>query len=255
MYQNKTLKMSKKLGQNFLKSNYYLKKITQALEINKNDIIVEIGGGNGELTKYLTQAKKLIVYEIDKKLAKNLENKFKDFKNIEIINSNFLKSNLEILNNEYKLVGNIPYSITGLIFKKILKKENIPKIFVFTIQKELGKKLLTPNNFLFYWFKIWGEVKKIDIIKNKFFFPKPKIDSMIIKIKFYSKTLVEKPEDYIILLKKLFKNKKRKIKNNIKLTPDFYELNELRPHQLKFEDILKIYHQYHKLKNEKNNLD
>jgi len=231
----------KQLGQNFLKNRLFLKKIAQSLSISPQDIVVEIGGGHGELTKFLTGAKKLIVYEIDQNLAEILKEKFSLYRNVEIINDDFLKAELSKFNHQYKLVGNIPYRITGLIFRKVLTKENFPKVFVLTLQKEVGDKILTENSFLSFWLKIWGEVKKIDFVQNKNFLPQPKVDSLILKINFYDQPLISEPESFAQFLKKVFKQPKKMLKNNIDLPSKFNYLANLRPHQLSFEEIIKLY--------------
>lgn len=231
----------KQLGQNFLKNKYFLKKIAEQLDISTKDTIIEIGGGHGELTTHLTQANKLIVYEIDKILANKLQKKFASYPNVEIINQNFLKADLKNFNHQYKLVGNIPYRITGLIFRKILTKDNFPKIFILTLQKEVGEKILAGNNFLGLWLKVWGQVQKIHFLKNENFQPKPKVDSLILKIKFHDQPLVNEPELFALFLKKIFKYPKKMIKNNIKLPQQFNSLYNLRPHQLSFENIIKLY--------------
>jgi 16S rRNA (adenine1518-N6/adenine1519-N6)-dimethyltransferase len=232
---------NKKLSQNFLKKSFFLKKIAKNLAITNDDIIVEIGGGHGELTKFLLKAKKVFTYEIDKNLANLLKEKFSEYSNIEVIQQNFLLADLTKFNHQYKLVGNIPYKITGLIFRKILTLENFPKIFILTLQKEVGEKILKQNNFLSFWLKIWGEVKKIDFIKNKYFFPQPKINSLILKINFYKKPLVNEPEKFAKFLKQIFHHPKKILKNNINLPKEFNYLSNLRPHQLDFKDILALY--------------
>ncbi len=229
------------LGQNFLKNRVFLRKIAQALEINHDDIVVEIGGGHGELSQFLLEAKKLIIYEIDRKLAETLKNKFSSHPKVEIRNENFLKADLKIFRHHYKLVGNIPYHITGLIFRKIFNKENYPQIFVLTLQKEVGEKILAGNNFLSHWLRVWGEFEKIDFIKSRNFYPRPKVDSIILKIKFYPQPLISEPEKFAQFLKKLFKQPKKMIKNNIDLPKEFETIGSLRPHQLTFETIKKIY--------------
>jgi 16S rRNA (adenine1518-N6/adenine1519-N6)-dimethyltransferase len=235
--------MSKKsLGQNFLKNRLFLNEIARNLNIQKNDIVVEIGGGHGELTQFLLKAKKLIVYEIDKNLANFLKERFANFQNVEIINEDFLKADLKKFDHQYKLVGNIPYRITGLIFRKVLTSENFPRVFVLTLQKEVGEKILRQNSFLSFWLKIWGEVEKIDFIKNKYFFPQPKVNSMILKINFYSKPLVDDPEKFAKFLKQIFRQPKKMLKNNINLPQEFNHLANFRPHQLSLENILVLYH-------------
>jgi 16S rRNA (adenine1518-N6/adenine1519-N6)-dimethyltransferase len=231
----------KALGQNFLKNRLFLKEIANNLNIKEDDTLVEIGGGHGELTQFLLKAKKLIVYEIDKDLANFLKEKFSEFPNVEIMNENFLKADLKKFNHQYKLVGNIPYNITGLIFRKILTLENFPQVFILTLQKEVGEKILYQNSFLSFWLKIWGEIEKIDFIKNKFFFPQPKVDSIILKINFYQEPLVNDPEDFVKFLKKVFRQPRKMLKNNINLPKEFNHLANFRPHQLSLKDILDLY--------------
>lgn len=230
--------MSKKLSQNFLKNQYFLRLISQVLKIETGDTIIEIGGGHGELTKYLLKARNLIVYEIDKNLAKKLQEKFPQ---IEIKNENFLQANLEKFNHQYKLVGNIPYSITGLILRKVLDIKNYPQIFVLTLQKEVAEKILTSGEFLNNWVRIWGEAQKIAFVSKKNFYPQPKVDSLILKIKFYQKPLVVDPEKFVKFLKEIYKQPKRIIKNKINLPLEYQNLAYLRPHQLSFENLLNIY--------------
>jgi 16S rRNA (adenine1518-N6/adenine1519-N6)-dimethyltransferase len=109
------------------------------------------------------------------------------------------------------------------------------------LQKEVGEKILKQNSFLSFWLKIWGKVEKIDFIKNKYFFPQPKVDSMILKINFYSKPLVDNPEKFAKFLKQLFRRPKKMLKNNINLPQEFNHLANFRPHQLSLENILALY--------------
>ncbi|BCX15270.1 MAG: ribosomal RNA small subunit methyltransferase A [Candidatus Parcubacteria bacterium] len=231
----------KRFSQNFLKNKGFLKLIAQNLDINKDDTIIEIGGGHGELTQYLSSGHKIIVYEIDKRLAFRLKNKFKENKNIIIKNQDFLKAKLSLFNNNYKLVGNIPYGITGLIFRKILTLKNKPKILVFTIQKEKAQTMLQPHSLWNNWIKIWGDIQRIAIIDKKNFQPQPKVDSAIIKINFYNQPLVDKPELFIKFLKKIYQRPNKKIKNNYQLPPDLMIYNNLRARQLTFNDLIFIY--------------
>lgn len=243
---NKTfeMKIKKYWGQHFLKNKKFLKFLASSLEDIHNNIVVEIGGGHGELTQYLTSAKRLIVYEIDKNLCKILKNKFK---NIEIINQDFLKADLSKFKNNYYLIGNIPYYFTGLILRKIFSIKEHPKIAILTLQKEYGEKLLgkDKNNFLNLWAKVWCDIKKLVIIKKDQFYPKPKVDSVALKFIFFKEPGIKKTDDFEKFLKIIFKQPKRKIYSNLKkyynLKNIEKELLEKRPHQLSFEEVLKIF--------------
>lgn len=227
-----------RFSQHFLISQKFLHKISNALEISPQDIIVEIGGGHGELTKFLLQAKKIIVYEIDPKLAKYLK---EIIPKIEVRQINFLQANLAKFNHNYKLAGNIPYAITGKIFRKILQQENYPKILVFTLQKEVAEKMLgiPKENFWSNWLKIWGKVEKIVKIPAKYFKPKPKVDSLVIKISFFEKPLVKNPEKFAKFLKQIFAYPNKKLKNQLIKVPAKYQMK--RPFELSFQEILDIF--------------
>ncbi len=194
----------------------------------------------------MLDAKKVIAYEIDENLCQILKNKFFDEiqnNKLSIINQNFLQADLSHFQNNYKLTGNIPYSITGKILRKILTIENHPSLLVFTLQKEVGEKILSipHTNFLSCFVNIFGKVKKVINVKRKYFYPQPKVDSIVIKINFYSKPLIAQTEDFAKFLKIIFKNPKKKLRNkniNLKLSP---EILEKRVFELSFEEIVEIF--------------
>ena len=238
------MRAKKYLGQHFLKNKKILKFLANSLEDIHNNIVVEIGGGHGELTKYLTSAKKLIVYEIDKELYKILRNRFK---NAEIINKDFLKADLSKFKNNYYLIGNIPYYLTGEILRKIFSIKEHPKIAILTLQKEYGEKLLGKGkeNFLSIWAKVWCTVKKLLLIKKENFYPQPKVDSMALKFIFFKKPKVKELKKFEKFLKILFIQPNRKISNNLKNFHNLENINkkllDKRPHQLSLEEILEIF--------------
>jgi 16S rRNA (adenine1518-N6/adenine1519-N6)-dimethyltransferase len=240
------MRVKKFLGQHFLKNKKILKFLANSLGDIKNKIVVEIGGGHGELTQFLYKKCKLFVYEIDKELVEILKEKFPD---AEIINEDFLKAGLEKFKHNYYLIGNIPYYLTGKILRKIFDIKNYPKVAVLTLQKEYGKKILglPHKNFLSIWVSIWCKPEKLFIIKRKCFYPEPKVDSIALKFIFYKKPKIDHPGNFEKFLKILFKNPKRTIYNNLKGKIKDLEIDKnLRPHQLSFEDILKLYKKYEK---------
>ena len=111
----------KSLGQNFLVYEVVAEKIASAGDIDKNDAVLEVGGGLGILTEKLAQkAGRLVVVEKDKKLAEFLKSKFCGAKNVEIINQDILKTDLNLKN--YKIIANLPYQISSVFLKKFLKQ-------------------------------------------------------------------------------------------------------------------------------------
>ena len=133
--------MGSKLGQHFLKESGYLKRITDSLEINSADTVIEIGPGHGELTEYLIKANsgKIIVIEADHELTANLKEKYEGV--LEVIEGDALKELPKVVNRlgkKYKLIGNIPYYITGRLLRTIGDLEIQPELTALTIQKEVA---------------------------------------------------------------------------------------------------------------------
>lgn len=226
----------KSLGQNFLKDPKILQKIVSASNISKNDVVLEIGPGEGALTKLLLrEARRVVCVEKDNNLAKNLKEIFKkeiDNKKIEIINEDILAYNLEF--TDYIIVGNIPYYITGALFRKIFESKNLPKSVTFVVQKEVAERIIglpshkatstkTKNqkeSILSISIKAYGEPYFGGIIKAGSFFPKPKVDSAIISIRNISRNNFQIPEQkFFEILKTGFAHKRKLlIKNLDKIT-------------------------------------
>ena len=249
------MKTKSKLGQHFLKSKKILRFLANSLGDIHNKIVIEIGGGHGELTQFLTKAKRLVVYELDKNLAKLLKEKFPE---AEIQNEDFLKAKLSVYKNKYFLIGNVPFYISGRIIRKILSAKEHPELAVLTFQKEFGEKILgiKGNNFIHSWSKVWCKVNKLTIIKKKYFSPIPRVDAIALRFVFYEKPLIRNYKLFEKFLKLLFRNPNRSLKNNLGDFYKYYEIEEellsKKVHQLNFEEILMLFKKFLKLKNEKN---
>lgn len=137
------IKNKKSLGQNWLKNRIILDDIA-ALAYNDGDFsdyCLEIGPGLGTLTSaLLRQFAKVTSVEFDENLAKNLPKSFPG-KNLEVINADFLKFDLEAVEAPYVAAGNIPYYITSPIIEKLLSAKNKPKRIVLLIQKEVAERI------------------------------------------------------------------------------------------------------------------
>ncbi|MEK7642378.1 MAG: 16S rRNA (adenine(1518)-N(6)/adenine(1519)-N(6))-dimethyltransferase RsmA [Patescibacteria group bacterium] len=189
------VKAKKSLGQNFLRDPKILRKIADFAEIKKGDTVLEIGPGEGMLTKILLEkAGKVVAVEKDLELVKLLRGKFKiEIKNkkLKIIEGDILNYELRIKN--YVLMGNIPYYITGEIFRKFLQNPpsgNQPASITFVVQKEVAERIMAKDSkesILSLSVKAYGTPKYGGIIKKGSFSPKPKVDSAIIAIKNISK--------------------------------------------------------------------
>lgn len=210
------LNPKKSLGQNFLLDNNLCKKIINLIDI-KNKFIIEIGPGTGKITDQIIKKnpKKLIIIEKDKDLFKYLSNKYSHLINVLIINDDALNFNYTAY-KRINIISNLPYNLsTKIIINLLTNCQNIDEM-VFMIQKEVAEKIskdkIKNNKLSFYINTLSNFEKKFNIPKH-LFYPKPKIESTIVKIN-PKKNLLDKQKllDFSI---KIFMHKRKKINNII----------------------------------------
>jgi 16S rRNA (adenine1518-N6/adenine1519-N6)-dimethyltransferase len=239
---------SKHLGQNFLIDKNIIKKIVKTAKPLKNDVILEIGPGIGNLTQELAKkAKKVIAVEKDPKMCIILNNL--NLKNVNIIEKDILKLDLKKeLPSNYKVVANIPYYLTSKLIRKLLESENRPSQITLMIQKEVAERICNikeKKNLLAIsvWFYAKPEIK-FSVSKNSFY-PTPKVDSSVIQIKPYNKTPSKefsKKFFYIVKAgfshprKQLINNFSQKLEKNKNKTSEWLRKNNISP-QKRAEDL------------------
>ena len=221
---------NKSLGQNFLKDNNIINRISDSINPNNNDLIIEIGPGAGALTKELVKkGSDVICFEIDKRLESVLNEI--DTNNLKVIFEDFLKVDLKkYIDKKYErlfFVGNLPYYITTAIINKIVEETNSYEITIM-IQKEVALRFMAnPHTrdyssisvFLQYNF----DIEKVCNVSKNCFEPIPKVDSMVIKLKRNKKYKSTNEELLYKLIKDSFKQKRKNLKNNL----GNYDLNKI----------------------------
>ncbi|MDR0887043.1 MAG: 16S rRNA (adenine(1518)-N(6)/adenine(1519)-N(6))-dimethyltransferase RsmA [Clostridiales Family XIII bacterium] len=177
--------LAKSLGQNFLTDIHIIEKIADALLITEGELVYEIGPGMGALTMALADAgANLKAIEVDRRLIPILEQIFYDYDNVEIIESDVLK--FQFPDEDYKLIGNLPYYITTPIIMDALERPRPPKSMVFMMQKEVADRILSPPGS-----KVYGalsvmvqyrcDVDHVTDVSPDVFFPKPKVSSSVLR--------------------------------------------------------------------------
>ncbi|MFH0755209.1 MAG: 16S rRNA (adenine(1518)-N(6)/adenine(1519)-N(6))-dimethyltransferase RsmA [bacterium] len=222
------IKAKKSLGQNFLKSKKALFAMIKAGEITSKDIILEIGPGKGSLTEKLLETDaKIIAVEKDDRLNNFLNEKFLNEKitgQFTLIHDDILKldlNSLKIKNGNYKLIANIPYYITGLIFRKFLSENIQPSKLIIMVQKEIADRIIARNkkeSLLSLSVKVYGKVIKIMKVGKENFSPKPKVDSAILLVDNISKNFFKEinEEKFFEILKISFAHKRKMLITNLK---------------------------------------
>lgn len=221
---------NKTFGQNFLTSEQAVKKIIETAELKpgNKETVLEIGPGTGNLTKALLKTgAKVIAIEKDTELVEELKKQFQteiQTGHLTLIAEDFLEYPLSSLPKKYKTVANIPYYITGQIIRKLLSANNQPELAVVLVQKEVAERIARSKkeSLLSLSVKVYGQPKLIQTVKAGSFYPKPKVDSAILKIenisKNYFKGLDEKT--FFEMLKRGFAQKRKLAKNNLGLTEE-----------------------------------
>ena len=219
---------NKSLGQNFLINDEVIEKIVDSANVNKEDLVIEIGPGLGTLTaKLLERAKKVIAIELDNRMISILNDRFSLFENFELINEDVLKVNLnEVIHKEnvksVKVVANLPYYITTPIIMKLLEdKLNIESITVM-IQKEVAKRLTAQpgdklSGAITYSVNYYCEPEEVIIVPNSSFIPEPEVESEVINLKIRKEPPVEvkNEELFFKLIKASFMQRRKTLLNGI----------------------------------------
>lgn len=246
----------KSLGQNFLRSQKALRQIITAGDPGANDIIVEIGPGEGVLTKQLLQhAGKVIAIEKDDSLAATLTETFAaDIASgkLVVLNQDALDfdfSSIEIHKGlTYKVIANIPYNITGILIRTILTARYQPSSMVLLIQKEVADRIVTRNNkhsLLSLSVHVYGTPNIIDTVPPGAFVPAPKVTSAIIHINTISRSrFATKQEEqaFFSLIHYGFAHKRKQLRANLAESIDRTTLEQLfdeldLPHTVRAEDL------------------
>lgn len=232
------LKPNFTFGQNFLVDDVILEDIVDAAELSKNDAVLEIGPGIGNLTKKLCERAGFVLsVEKDPKFFPILKSIKKDngnfrFEIADILDFDFLdffSKNPPPGINGYKVVANIPYYITGKILQMLFAAKNKPESITILTQKEVAQNIVAgPGKLsvLAISVQIFGSPEIIRVVPANSFYPAPKVDSAILKIDLPKKPKfqIEDEKKFFRVVKACFAGKRKQIHNtlmnNLKLDED-----------------------------------
>ena len=198
-------KLSKSLGQNFLTDKNIIDRIVESAEIGPDDLVIEIGPGIGVITREASEAaKKVIAVEIDKNLIPILEETLGDCDNVEIINRDILKTDVnELIRNckecfsGVKIIGNLPYYITTPIIMKLLEDEVKADSITIMMQKEVADRIKAMPGTKAYGalsvaVQYYCTVEAVVNVPKDVFVPQPKVDSTVLRLSIREEKPVER---------------------------------------------------------------
>ena len=217
----------KQLGQNFIVDPSFTEMIVKRAGILPEDIILEIGAGLGALTIPLARrAKKVFAVEKDRQIIPilNTEILVSGLTNISIIEKDILsveiKALVENMVGKIVVMGNLPYNISSQILVQLIRSREGISRAVLMFQKELAQRITAEAGCKDYgrltvMLRYCSDIKKLADAKASLFFPKPKVDSQIIELKF-KKEIDHKAADEPFLFKVIkagFGNRRKTLKN------------------------------------------
>jgi len=214
---------SKRLGQSFLIDKKVLKKIVEVADLSKNDSVLEVGPGIGNLTIELAKkVKKVIAVEKDERMVEILKERLEEerIKNVEIVNEDILKFLPSFkLRRSYKVVANIPYYLTSRLIRNLLEAKRRPRLIVLMIQKEVAQRICAKPpkmNLLAVSVQFYSKPEIISFVSKNCFWPRPKVDSAIIKISNIKKQKATKDEKlFFKIVKAGFSHPRKQLINNL----------------------------------------
>lgn len=216
---------SRSKGQNFLISERIYNKIIEESGIGSKDKILEVGPGPGFMTvKLASKAGKVMAVELDDKMAEALKEflKNKEIKNARVVNRDIMDLELppRELGDDYKVVANLPYNITSVFLRKFLSDPGRPESMVLLLQKEVAERITAepPHmSLLALSVRYYGEPFFVKKVSAANFWPRPRVDSAIVRIKVRSKFLCDRSEeeDFFRLIRAGFSSKRKMLKNNL----------------------------------------
>lgn len=211
----------KSFGQNFLKDEIILQKISNSVCVSTNDLILEIGPGKGALTKYLVQkGSQYFAYEIDERMKPILASLTPYIKYADFLSCNLQEDFSTLQFQNFYVVANIPYYITTPIIEHIMNS-NLPVLeMVLLVQKEVADRFSAkPHTKDYGYFTVYlnyyFEVEKLFDVNRVCFDPVPNVDSAVVKFKRKKSTNLNE-RAYFSFLKQCFSNKRKTLRNNLK---------------------------------------
>lgn len=222
------IRPSKKLGQSFLVDVNTIHKISDACRISSGDIVVEIGAGIGVLTGILAKtAKKVIAVEIDPRLVNILQDQYGGSSNVEICSGDILKFDLYSKSSDYeskfKVIGNVPYHISSPVIFHLLANRSVISHFTLMLQKEVVERLVSPPGHKSYGvpsvlLQTYADVERLFDVSANCFYPRPKVESSIMRGTFRQKPLFEIADEALFnrLVKAAFAQRRKMLMNNLK---------------------------------------
>ncbi len=223
------IRPKKSLGQHFVIDPHVLHRIVDTADLKPQDVVVEIGSGNGSLTGLLaSKAKKVYAIEIDSRLITILQSRFSRDERIEIIEIDALQFDYAALSRQaggkLKVVANLPYEISSpILFRFFEERENF-SLLVLMLQKEVARRLVAGPGSKDYgplglWTRLYTEACLIFSVPPRAFHPPPKVDSAVMRLEIlpHPRIAVRKEEALRNVVRSAFMYRRKMLANALRM--------------------------------------
>lgn len=226
-------RLTKSLGQNFLTDKNIIDRIIESAQIGENDLVIEIGPGIGVITYEASlAARKVIAVEIDRNLIPILAETLAERDNIEVVNRDILKTDVNALIAEVRekdpsiekvrIIGNLPYYITTPIIMKLLEDGVCADGITVMMQKEVADRIKASAGNKTYGalsvaVQYYCEVEGVVNVPKEVFVPQPKVDSAVLNLKIRKEKPVELIDDQVFfqVVKAGFGQRRKTLNNSL----------------------------------------
>ena len=249
------------LGQNFLIDDNIARNIVRDLHLAHEDTVVEIGPGQGALTKHLVgKAQHVIAVEIDHRVIENLWKQF-IASDVSILHQNFLEIPLREISEQYKrklrIVGNIPYHLTSPILFKVFDEHEVIQDLTMTVQREVAQRIVAKREtkeygILSVFSQFYGTPRLLFNVSPNCFYPKPKVTSTVIQLVIRETLPIDVDTNLFgTIVRTTFGKRRKTLCNSLKYLPyDEHAVQRIisgvtlsldrRPEQLTVEDFITL---------------
>ena len=249
----------KNLSQNFLHDKRMQQRIVDGCDLTENDIVLEIGPGQGAITRLIaSKVDRMTCVEKDKDLISALVQEFKDT-NVTVLSNDFLKMDLAALGDSIKIVGNIPYNISTPIIEKLIDNSDHISQAYLTVQLEFGQRLAALPGSRDYgalscFVQYHTDVKVLFNIKSHCFKPAPKVDSCFVRLDFKAPAKYHPLDEKLMFrfIRSVFTQRRKNILNAAALLVDKTKMTAIletlkippntRPESLSLQNFVDISH-------------
>ena len=223
----------KRFGQNFLIREDLAARIVELCRLESDDVAVEIGPGAGALTPRLaSRVRALVAIEKDTGLAQLLREEFADTPHLEIVEGDFLETDLVALARAHdarrlRVVGNIPYNITTPILERLFEQRGVLRDAVLLVQREYAERLAaaagTPEyGSLTLFARYHALLEPLMEIRASAFWPRPEVDSKLVRFHFRERPPVEVPDEALMfrIIRGSFQMRRKQLVNTLEASLD-----------------------------------